>query len=84
MKITIFKNNPKNLLEKSFSVNEVNQICPFSPPMMIPGRLAGEVQIITKPCSNTCPHMSIDKNDHIQITCSGSPIIYKNLDSPGL
>jgi hypothetical protein len=36
--------------------------CPFTPPMMIPERMTGQLQISMIPCSLLCPHAKITEN----------------------
>lgn len=55
---------------KSFSVNGVNQICPFSPVQFLPGKLAGQVVQVTKPCDTSCPHLEM-QTKLIYLSCGG-------------
>lgn len=59
--------------------------CPYVPPLVIPKQInlsnQQSIELIHKPCSSICPHMSI-KNDgtnnyNVQIYCSGNIELYK-------
>lgn len=41
-------------------------ICPFAPRVIVPGTVAGTVNLQAFPCSTACPLVSIDKYSHFK------------------
>ena len=39
--------------------NDQPAICPFRDPIILPGQLQGQVQIIPHTCNSQCPHFNV-------------------------
>jgi hypothetical protein len=49
------------------------KFCPFRNPLLLPGRMQGQITIEQLPCSNDCPLFVINENK-VTIHCGCKPI----------
>jgi len=70
MKKAQLNDDPKNPGYKTWMVEKVVQICPWVPVQFLPGKLAGQIEQIQKPCSTSCPMLEIS-DTFILVSCGG-------------
>lgn len=71
---------------KTFSVENVQQTCPFKTTFIIPGQITGQSpSVMQQPCESSCPLCSIT-NDSVLILCGSSTIKFEveNNITPGI
>lgn len=54
-------------------INGNQSICPFVQALPMQGQY-GQIQIMRLPCTSSCPHVKLTKDDQWRITCSGETI----------
>lgn len=66
--------------------------CPFQPPIMLPGQLANQIQLVYSPCGSWCPHFEMTEYDastgkknqvFITLTCGGERKDFDNVPVHG-
>ena len=41
--------------------NDKAAVCPYRQPIVLPGQLQGQVQIMPHPCNSQCPHFTMSR-----------------------
>jgi hypothetical protein len=60
-------------------------VCPYRQPIVLPGQLQGQVQIIPHPCNSQCPHFDlreIDGSECLYLHCADTTNFNIESDKP--
>lgn len=44
-------------------------ICPYRPPIAVPGQLAGQISLLNNPCNSLCPFFTDNDNGTFTLRC---------------
>lgn len=70
--------------------NGTPAVCPFRTPIVLPGQLQGQVQIMPHACNSQCPHFDLREIDgmittpahELELTCGNGVIFPIDKDQP--
>ena len=66
-------------------------VCPYRQPIVLPGQLQGQVQIMPHPCNSQCPHfdfremyhgISTTRSYELELSCGNGVIFNIDNDQP--
>jgi len=65
--------------------NDKAAVCPYRAPIVLPGQLQGQVQIMPHPCNSQCPHFDlrkIDGGEYLYLSCGDTTDFNIDSDQP--
>lgn len=73
-KFKLKEQNNEYILTKIINEKENFCVCPFSAPVLIPGQLAGQLQMIPRVCGSNCALFEVFDNN-VVLNCSKKSFI---------